>query len=380
LRAGAEFIDAGLWRRPRYYPRPGEDLPTAMLREARAVRRNVGLVDVSPLGKIDVQGPDAALFLDRLYCNPIRRLAIGRARYGLMLREDGMVLDDGTVSRLGEATYYVTTTTANADRVMAHMEFHRQAVWPELAVEVTIVTEQWAGMALAGPNSRAVLARALEAAELGDAALPFMGVIEASIAGCPVRLLRISFSGELAYEIHAPAGYGTRVWQAVLDAGAGTGIVVYGTEAMGALRIEKGHVGGPELDGRTTPVDLGLGRMVSRNKDYVGRAALERRALADPARPRLVGLLASDGRSRIRSGAQIIADPNAKPPVPLLGHVTSADFSPSLEQPIALALIAGGLERRGETLYAAYPLRGETTEVTVADPVFVDPDGRRLHG
>jgi heterotetrameric sarcosine oxidase alpha subunit len=378
--AGAEFVDAGLWRRPRYYPRPGEDLLAATLREARAVRESVGLVDVSPLGKIDVQGPDAAEFLDRLYCNPLRRLAIGRARYSLMLREDGMVFDDGTVSRLGETSYYVTTTTTNAAQVMAHMEFHRQAVWPELAVEVTSVTDQWAGMALAGPNSRAVLARAVEDAEVGDAALPFMGVIPATIAGCPVRLLRVSFSGELAYEIHTPADYGARVWQAVLEAGASAGIVAYGTEAMGTLRIEKGHVASPELDGRTTPADLGLGRMASRNKDYVGRAALERPALVDPARPRLVGLVAKDGRSPIRSGAQIVADPRAKPPVPVLGHVTSADFSPTLEQPIALALVAGGSERRGETLYAAYPLRGETTEVTVTDPVLVDPEGRRLHG
>jgi sarcosine oxidase subunit alpha len=380
VNAGAAFVDAGLWRRPRYYPREGEDLLAATLREARAVRENVGLVDVSPLGKIDVQGPDAAEFLDRLYCNPLRRLAIGKARYCLMLREDGLVLDDGTISRLGRTTYYVTTTTANAAKVMAHMEFHRQAVWPELAVEVTSITDQWAGMALAGPNSRAVLARAVDRADVGDAALPFMGVIAATIAGCPVRLFRISFSGERAYEIHTPAGYGARVWQAVFEAGSSARIVAYGTEAMGTLRIEKGHVAGAELDGRTTPADLGLGRMASRKKDYVGRAALDRPALADPARPRLVGLVAKDGRSPIRPGAQIIADPGAKPPVPMLGHVTSADFSPTLEQPIALALIAGGPERRGETLYAAYPLRDEATEVTVTDPVFVDPEGRRLHG
>ena len=380
LAAGAEFVDAGLWRRTRYYPRPGEDLLAATLREARAVRESVGLVDVSPLGKIDVQGPDAALFLDRMYCNPIQRLAVGKARYGLMLREDGMVLDDGTVSRLGETTYYVTTTTANAARVMAHMEFHRQAVWPELAVEVTSITDQWAGMALAGPNSRGVLARAVEGADVGDAALPFMGVMPASIAGCPVRLFRISFSGELAYEIHTPADYGTQVWQALFEAGAPDRIVAYGTEAMGTLRIEKGHVAGAELDGRTTAADLGLGRLASRKKDYIGRAALDRPALVDPARPRLVGLMAKDGRSPIRSGAQIVADPGAKPPVAMLGHVTSADFSPTLEQPIALALVANGPERKGETLYAAYPLRGEATPVIVTDPVFVDPEGRRLHG
>jgi glycine cleavage system aminomethyltransferase T len=379
--AGAEFIDAGLWRRPRYYPRAGEDLLAATLREARAVREAVGLVDVSPLGKIDVQGPDAAEFLDRLYCNPIGRLAVGKARYGLMLREDGMVFDDGTVSRLGETTYYVTTTTAHAAQVMAHLEFHRQAVWPELAVEVTSVSDQWAAMALAGPKSRAVLARALAGAgDVGNEALPFMGVKAAAIAGCPVWLLRISFSGELAYEIHTPADYGTRVWEAVFRAGGSDGIIAYGTEAMGTLRIEKGHVAGPELDGRTTPEDLGLGRLASRKKDYVGRAALTRPALTDPTRPRLVGLLAKDGRSPIRSGAQIVATPGASPPVEMLGHVSSADFSPTLGQPIALALISGGLERKGETLFATHPLKGETTEVIVTDPVFVDPEGRRLHG
>ena len=297
-----------------------------------------------------------------------------------MLREDGMVFDDGTVSRLDEVTFYVTTTTAGAAHVMAHMEFHRQAVWPELAVEVTSITDQWAGMALAGPRSRAVLARAVTDAEVGDATLPFMGVLAATIAGCPVRLLRISFSGELAYEIHTPADYGTRVWQALLDAGESDGIVLYGTEAMSTLRIEKGHVAGPEIDGRTTPADLGLGRMASRGKDYVGRAALERPALADPERPRLVGLLAKDGRSPIRSGSQIVADPAAAAPVAMQGHVTSADFSPMLSQPIALALLVGGLERKGETLHAAYPLRGESTAVIVTDPVFVDPEGRRLHG
>jgi heterotetrameric sarcosine oxidase alpha subunit len=378
--AGAAFVDAGLWRRPRYYPKPGEDLLAATLREARAVREGVGLVDVSPLGKIDVQGPDAAEFLDRLYCNPIRRLAVGKARYGLMLREDGMVLDDGTVSRLGDEAFYVTTTTANAGPVMAHMEFHRQAVWPELAVEVTSITDQWAGMALAGPKSRAVLARVVEGAAVDDNALPFMGVLRAKVAAAPVLLLRISFSGELAYEVHTPAGYGTLVWQALLATGAADGIVPYGTEAMGTLRIEKGHVAGAELDGRTTAEDLGLGRMASRKKDYVGRAALERVALKAPGRLQLVGLVARDGRSPIRSGAQIVADPKAPPPALMLGHVTSADFSPTLEQPIALALVADGRQRRGETLHAMYPLRDEAAEVVVSDPVFVDPEGRRPRG
>jgi sarcosine oxidase subunit alpha len=207
-----------------------------------------------------------------------------------------------------------------------------------------------------------------------------MGAKEARIAGCPALLLRISFSGELAYEIHTPSGYGTRVWQALIAAGESEGIVPYGTEAMGMLRLEKGHVAGAELDGRTTPADLGLERLASRNKDYVGRAALDRPALLDPKRLRLVGLLPEDGRSPIRAGAQIIEDPAAPTPLPILGHVTSADLSPMLEKPIALALVSGGLERKGQTLHATYPLKGETVAVVVTDPVFFDPEGKRLHG
>jgi heterotetrameric sarcosine oxidase alpha subunit len=379
-KAGAEWIDAALWVRPRYYPKPGEDLLAASLREARAVRERVGLVDVSTLGKIEVQGPDAAELLSRLYCNHVERLPVGKARYGLMLREDGMVLDDGTVSRLSDDLWYVTTTTAHAARILAHMEFHRQAVWPDLAAEITDVTEQLAGIALAGPRSRAVLARAVDGADVSDAALPFMGVAEARIAGCPVLLLRISFSGELAYEIHTPSGHGTRVWEALMAVGEAEGIVPYGTEAMGMLRLEKGHVAGAELDGRTTPADLGLGRFASRKKDYVGRAALERPALLDPDRLRLVGLVPEDGRTPIRPGAQIVDDPAVPAPVPSLGHVTSADVSPMLDKPIALALVSGGLGRKGQTLHAMYPLRGETAAAVVTDPVFFDPEGRRLHG
>ena len=302
--AGAEFVDAGLWRRPRYYPRQGEDLLAATLREARAVRESVGLVDVSPLGKIDVQGPDAALFLDRLYCNPLRRLAIGKARYSLMLREDGMVFDDGTVSRLGETTYYVTTTTANAAQVMAHMEFHRQAVWPELAVEVTSITDQWAGMALAGPNSRAVLARAVEGADVGDAALPFMGVVAAGIAGCPVRLFRISFSGELAYEIHTPADYGARVWQAVLEAGASAGIVA-------VWHRGDGHA--PDREGPRR-------RRRTRRPDHARRSRPRphgepQEGLRRPRRPRAAGACRSGPAAPGRPGRQgrPLADPERRP-------------------------------------------------------------------
>ena len=381
--AGAEFVDAGLWRRPRYYPRAGEDLLAATLREARTVREAVGLVDVSPLGKIDVQGPDAA---------PVPRPALlqpGAAAAGRQgaLRADAARGRHGVRRRHRLAPRRDARSTSRPPpptprTVMAHMEFHRQAVWPELAVEVTSITDQWAGMALAGPRSRAVLARAVAGADgRRRARCRSWACWRATIAGCPVLLLRISFSGELAYEIHTPADYGTAVWQALLAAGAADGIVPYGTEAMGTLRIEKGHVAGAELDGRTTPADLGLGRMASRTKDYVGRAALERPALADPTRPRLVGLVAKDGRSPIRSGAQIVADPGRA--------AAGADARPrhlGRLQPDARAADRARPGRRRSRAQGRDALRrlsacaARRTEVVVTDPVFVDPEGRRLHG
>lgn len=377
---GAAFVEAGLWLRPQVYPKPGESMADAIAREVRAVRGNLGICDVSTLGKIDVQGPDAAAFLDRVYCNTFSTLPIGRARYGLMLREDGIVLDDGTTSRLGEHRYFMTTTTANAGKVMTHLEYYLAVVWPELKVQVTSVTEQWAGIAVAGPRSRDLLQRAMTGIDLSNGALAFMGVGDGKLAGIPARVFRISFSGELAYEVNVPAGFGIDAWEALMAAGRPLDIVPYGLEAMGVMRIEKGHVVGAELDGRTTPSDLNMDRLVSRKKDFIGRQLLRRPGLTDPQRPRLVGLVPLDGRSRIRAGAQLVAEPAAPPPVPMLGHVTSACFSPTLNHPIALALVRGGLESKGQVLHAAFPLRNENVAVRVVEPVFVDPEGRRLHG
>ena len=374
---GAVFVEAGLWLRPRYYPRPGEGMREAAAREAKHVREAVGLVDVTTLGKIDVQGPDAAEFLNRVYVNGWKTLAIGKARYGLMLREDGIVFDDGTTSRIGEHRYFMTTTTANAAKVLAHLEYYLQVVWPELRVQVTSVTEEWAAMAVAGPRSRAVLAK-LADIDVSEGALPFMGACDCRIRGVPGRVFRISFSGELAYEINVPADWGRAVWEEVMAAGREHGIIAYGTEAMGVLRIEKGHVAGPEINGQTTPHDLGLGHLVSAKKDFIGRALLTRPGLAAPDRPRLVGLVPQDGRTRIRAGAQIVAAASGEGPA--LGHVTSAAFSPTLGRPIALALLSRGSERKGETLHAAFPLRGEVVSVAVTGSVFVDPEGKRLHG
>jgi sarcosine oxidase subunit alpha len=376
---GAAFLDAGLWVRPRYYPRTGESIREAFIRETNTVRAACGLVDVSTLGKIDIQGPDAGIFLDRIYTNTFSALPVGRARYGLMLREDGMVLDDGTTSRLGEAHYFMTTTTANAVAVMQRLDFYLQTVWPELRVHASSVTEQWAAMALAGPHSRAVLMRLAEDFDAANAAMPHMAVREGRIAGVPARVFRLSFSGELAYEINVPADRGTFVWQAVLEAGRSLGITPYGTEAMGAMRIEKGHVAGPELDGRTTAEDLGLGKLVSTKKEFVGRRSLGRPGLQDAGRKRLVGLVPADGHTRLRPGAQLVLDETQPKPVEMLGHVTSVTYSPTLGHPIALGLLAGGLARKGQVLHAAYPLRNDVVEVKVVDPVFFDPEGKRLH-
>jgi methylglutamate dehydrogenase subunit C len=378
-RADATFVEAGHWLRPQYYLREGEDELDGILREAWNVRSAAGLCDVSTLGKIELIGPDAPTFLDRLYVNGMARLAVGRARYGLMLREDGLVFDDGTVSRLAEQRWVVTTTTANAAAVLAHMERHHQCVWPELDVAFASVTEQWAQIALAGPRAREVLAAAVPGADVSNAALPFMGVIEVRLEGVPLRIFRISFSGELAFELAVPAGYGEALWERLLAAGERFGIMPYGTEALNVLRVEKGHVAGAELDGRTTAHDLGLGRMVSTRKDFVGRALAPRPALIDLERPALVGLRPVDRSQHLRAGAHLVASPRAARKGQSLGWVTSVAPSPTLGHWIGLGLARGGLEQhRGQRLVASFPLKGEAVAVEVVSPHFVDPDGERL--
>ena len=378
--AGATWTEAGLWLRPSTYPHPGETPREAIIRETLTTRNNVGLVDVSTLGKIDIQGPDAAEFLDRVYSNDFRSLPIGRARYGLMLREDGMVMDDGTTSRLAEQHFLTTTTTANAVKVMQHLEFLLQVVWPTLRVLATSVTEQWAAMALAGPNSRAVLGGLLKDADVSDAALPYMGVCTGHIAGAPARIFRISFSGERSYEVNVPADYGQTVWKAIIEAGRADGITVYGTEAMGIMRIEKGHVGSGELDGHATAADLGLGRMVSTKKDFIGRRSLGRPGLIDPTRHCLVGFVPLDGRTSLRAGSQIVADSSTAPSVPMIGRITSVADSPILGHPIGLGFLEGGLACKGEIVHAQFPLANQSTPVRVTEPVFYDSKGERLRG
>jgi sarcosine oxidase subunit alpha len=364
---GARFINAGLWLRPQLYPRAGESDEACIEREARKVRSHVGMVDVSTLGKIELQGPDVAEFLNRVYVNNWHTLAVGRARYGVMLREDGFVFDDGTTSRLAEQHYLMTTTTANAEAVLRHLEFLLQVVWPQLRVWLAPVTEQWAAVALAGPQARATLQK------VADVDLPFLGVRSCHVAGIPARVLRISYSGELAYEIHVPSDQGAALWQALAD----LGVEPYGTEAMGVLRIEKGHiVVGAEADGRTTADDLGLGPLVSQSKHYVGKRLAERPALVAADRWQLVGLTAVDGGRSLPRGAKLLRDPKAS----MEGHITSWCYSPQLEAPIALALLAAGRGRHGEVLWASSPLIGQSVRVRVGPPCFFDPDGARLRG
>ena len=376
-RSGAAFTQAGLWLRPYYYPRAGESFAAAVAREVRTVRTGVGIVDVSTLGKIELKGPDAGAFLDRLYVNGIAGLPKGRARYGVMLREDGMVFDDGTVSRLAEDHFFMTVTTAKASEVLEHMEFCHQVHWPELDVQFCSVSESWAAMAVAGPKSRDVLARVVEGLDLSNNAFPRQAAAEGRIGGVSVRILRISFSGELAYEIYAPADYGLGVWQAIIEAGAADGITAYGTEAMAVMRTEKGHVAGAELDGRTTASDLGLGRMMSEKKDYIGRWLAGREGLVGEGRHELVGLKPVKHDGAFRAGAHLVETPSATGPKASQGHVTTAVYSPECGAWIGLALLENGRRRLGERLYAVSPLHGEETEIEVTEPVFVDAPGER---
>ena len=377
---GARMLNAGLWKRPHSYPRPGESEDDAANREAKNVRSNVGVVDVSTLGKIELQGRDVAEFLNRVYINRWDTLAVGRCRYGVMLRDDGMVFDDGTTSRFAESHYVMTTTTLNAVNVMQHLEYLLQVEWPELHVFATSVTEQWAAAALSGPMARELLA-GLVSIDVSNAAFPFLAVGEceliAGAARIPARLFRMSYSGELAYEIHVPVTHGRAMWEAVIAAGAPFGIMPYGTEAMSTLRIEKGHVVvGPEADGRTTADDLGLGKLVSPAKACIGKPLLARPALTAPERWQLVGLTAIDGT--IPRGGKLVADPEQAAPIPMQGHVSSWCWSPNLGASIGLALLARGRARHGETLWAVSPLVGARVKVRVGPPCFIDPEGERL--
>ncbi len=379
---GAVFVETGLWLRAQYFPRANErDWRQTVDREVRTVRAAVGFCDVSTLGKIELHGADAAAFLDRLYINTFSTLPIGRARYGVMLREDGFVLDDGTTSRLAVDRFFMTTTTANAERVFQHMQFCHQVLWPDLDVQLIPATDQWAQFSIAGPRARATLAALADPPfDIGNAAFPPMAAAELTVCGgTAARLYRISFSGELAFELGVPARYGEALARALMQAGAEFGIVPYGIEALGVMRIEKGHVAGNEIDGRTTARDLGFGRMLSTRKDYIGRVLADRPALLDPNRPRFIGFRPVDPEKRLRAGAHLVRHDAAVTAANDEGVITSVAFSPACGHWIGLGLLARGPERVGERIIAADPVRSDSVELEVCPPCFVDPAGERTH-
>ncbi|KUM28565.1 sarcosine oxidase subunit alpha [Mesorhizobium loti] len=378
---GAVFVEVGMWLRAQWLPRPGEiHWRQSVDREVLSTRSSVGICDVTTLGKIDVQGTDAAEFLNRVYANPFGKLAVGKVRYGLMLREDGMAMDDGTTARLAEDHFVTTTTTANAVAVFRHMEFCRQCLWPDLDVQIISTTEAWAQFSVAGPNARRLLQKVVDPQhDISNEAFPYMACGEISVCGgLRARLFRISFSGELAYEIAVPTRYGDGLIRAMVDAGKEFDAVVYGTEALGVMRIEKGHAAGNELNGTTTALNLGMGGMVSKKKDAIGSTLSEREGLNQPDALVLVGFRPLDVARPLTAGSHLIADRQRAEAANDQGYITSVAFSPSLCHSVGLGFLKNGAARKGEVLRAVNPLKNEEVEVEVVSPHFIDPEGERL--
>jgi sarcosine oxidase, subunit alpha len=384
--AGAAFENVGQWKRPWYYPQGDETLDQAVARECLAVRNSVGILDASTLGKIEVVGPDAATFLNRIYTNAWSKLAIGRSRYGLMCHEDGMLFDDGTTTRLAENRFLMTTTTGNAAPVLDWLEEWLQTEWPELKVYCTSVTDHWATVALAGPRARDVLAQLGPDLALDNESFPFMSAVDAPVAGINARVFRISFTGELSYEINVPWHDAAHLWEAAMAAGAAFGITPYGTETMHVLRAEKGYpIIGQDTDGTVTPLDLGMAWAVSKKKDFLGKRSLARVDTARRDRKQFVGLRTTNPAAVIPEGAQIVNAASVGKirlpqvePVPMEGHVTSSYFSPALGHSIALALVRDGFVRTGETVYAVAD--GKPIAAEIGSTVFYDPDGQCRDG
>ncbi len=374
----AVFVDAGIWLRPRYYKYGNENLFEASKREAENVRKNVGVCDVTTLGKIDIKGPDSAEFLNRVYTNAWLKLPIGKARYGVMLREDGIVMDDGTTTRISENHYHMTTTTAQAANVLSHLEYYLQIVWPELNVNVVSTTEQWAGAAIAGPNSRNLLKKLFPETDVSNQALPFMGYVESNLFGVNARIFRISFSGELAYEINVESGYGNFMWEKIIEIGQEFKIQPYGTEALSTLRIEMGHVAGSELDGRTIPYDNGLQGLVSKNKDFIGKRSLNRKAFVAEDRQKVVGVVPIDKLTSIPEGSHLVKDPNEKLPNKKLGHISASCWSVEYNNPFSLAILKDGKNMIGQKLFALSPLKKKSIPVEIVSSHYVDPKGERV--
>lgn len=378
---GAVFVEVGMWLRAQWFPQAGEThWRQSVDREVLQTRRSVGICDVTTLGKIDVQGTDAAAFLNMIYCNAFAKLPVGRTRYGLMLREDGIAMDDGTAARLAEDHFVVTTTTANAVTVYRHMEFVRQCLCPDMDVQLISTTEAWAQFSVAGPNARKLLQKVVDPEfDLSNEGFPFMACGEITVcSGLPARLFRISFSGELAYEIAVPTRYGDAMIRRLMEAGREFDVVPYGTEALGVMRIEKGHAAGNELNGTTTALNLGMGKMVSANKDSIGAVLSRREGLNTPDALRLVGLRPVDHSKPVPAGSHLMTRGSPVDAAHDQGYVTSACYSPNLGHAVALAFLKSGDTRMGETLRLVSPLTGIDHEVEVVSAHFVDPEGERL--
>jgi len=379
LENGARMYSAGLWHRAMIFGLPGETIEQAYVREVQTTREGAGIADVSTLGKIMVQGPDAPDFLDRVYTNMFSTLPVNKARYGLMLREDGLVLDDGTTWRLGEHDFLMTTTTANAGKVMQHLEFLLDCVWPDMKVQLTSVTDQWAGASIAGPVSREILATCVTGTKVDNETQPFMGIVYGEIDGAPVMICRLSFSGELAYEVYSGSGHGTQVWDALLEAGKPFGMVPYGLEALGTMRIEKGHVTGAEIDGRVTARDLHLDWMLSKKKPFVGSMMMDREGLTAPDRLQLVGIMSLDNIP-LNGGSHVVEELDRDNPRNSIGHLTAACYSPMLGRHIGLALVKAGKSRHGQRAFVSDPLRKRFGPIEIVSHHFFDPEGKRMHG
>ncbi|MEX6500429.1 sarcosine oxidase subunit alpha [Pseudomonas zhanjiangensis] len=378
LENGAEFEDVGQWKRPWYFPKKGEDLHAAVARECLAVRNAVGILDASTLGKIDIQGPDAREFLNRVYTNAWTKLDVGKARYGLMCKEDGMVMDDGVTACLADNHFLMTTTTGGAARIMEWLEIYHQTEWPELKVYFTSVTDHWATMTLSGPNSRKLLAEVTDI-DLDKDAFPFMTWKEGNVGGVPARVFRISFTGELSYEVNIQADYALAVWEKIVEAGKKHGLTPYGTETMHVLRAEKGFIiVGQDTDGSVTPDDLGMGWCVGRTKPFswIGWRGMNREDCLKENRKQLVGLKPVDPNKVLPEGAQLVFDPKQSIPMTMVGHVTSSYMSAAMNYSFAMALVKGGLKRMGERVFAPL-VDGSVIEAEIVSPVFYDPKGDR---
>ena len=373
----AKFEDVGQWKRAWYYPKENEDMHQAVNREVKATRDGIGILDASTLGKIDIKGKDASEFLNRVYTNAWSNLEIGKCRYGLMLGDDGMVIDDGVTSRLGENNYVMTTTTGNAASVMSKLEDWLQTEWPELKVYLTSVTEQFATISINGPYSPQLMKKLCPANDFSKENFPHMSFQNIEIDSVHCRVMRISFTGEMCYEINVPSSYAKALWSKCFELGQEFNITPYGTEAMHVLRAEKGFIiVGQETDGSVTPIDLDMSWIVSKKKyDFIGKRALYRSDTIREDRKQLVGILTKDPLEVLEEGAQLV-ELETSLPMPMVGHVTSSYYSPNLGRSFALALVKGGLKKKGNKLLA--PMPDKTIEVEITDPVFIDPSNERL--